>query len=76
MQAQRKYANAVEKHRPNKFHKFVFSQVSKFDEFQSEKKNKFDVKKKQFSCVWFLMFYMTFIDLIVEAIYIDPSAIL
>jgi hypothetical protein len=33
-------------------------------------------KKNQISCVWFLMFLMTFIDLIVEAIYKDPSAVL
>ena len=29
----------------------------------------FDVKKNQISCVCFLKFLMTFIDLIVEAIY-------
>jgi hypothetical protein len=47
-----------------------------FDFFFSKKKIKFDAKKNQTSCVWFLMFLMTFIDLIVEAIYKDPSAIL
>jgi hypothetical protein len=47
-----------------------------FDFFFEKKKSNLMRKKNQISCVWFLMFLMTFIDLIVEAIYKDPSAVL